>query len=199
MFELELISLLNNYKKADTYEKKRISESITNLISQNKDKLEKFASENELDTESKDLLERIYKEIESQEKKNFDENSSDFEVIKTAYEKWLAYYETNNNIPEENCEKIIIDLINFYVPNRFEILKEALNINDNESYEVFKNMINNYIRKYFATKIQNYYENGKFTTLNFFQKRKKRKELLKIMDELGEYKFNKQKIEDVIK
>lgn len=192
MFELELIELLNKYKKSDTYEKGKIKKSITNLISQNKEQYEKFLNTQAIDAQTKQFLTQCEQEI-SQEK---DETKSDLEIIKNQYSKWLEIYEQNNRIPNQDNEKIILSLINFYAPNRFQILEQILQIKDTQDYEDFKNMLKNYLRKYFAEKIEQYYQSEAYKSLGFFAKRKKKDQIIKTIDNLGKYIFNPKEIEE---
>ena len=92
----------------------------------------------------------------------------------------------------------IRDRINFYAPNRFFVLKKVLEIKDDNDFESFKNMLNNYVRKYFATKISKYYESEEFESLGFFYKRSKKREILNIIGELSKYNFDEKKILEVL-
>ena len=129
--------------------------------------------------------------------KNDNKEMSDFEFIKSKYYDWLNEFK-KNNIPNENCEKIVEEIINYYALNSFYVIEEILKIKNDENYEFFKNMIKNYLRKFFAKKIKEYYISEEFNSLNFFQKYKKKKEIIKLLDDIGSYKFDINKIKGVI-
>ena len=200
MFELELIGLLNDYKKASEYDKKKIKESISKLIAQNEDKLSDFIEKNEVDTWAKTLIEECAKEKQEKEEEKVEkqEQESEYKVIRKAYEKWLGFYEKNNREADENCEKVILEIINFYAGNRFEVIEQILSIDDTEDYESFKNMLMNYLRKYFVTKVKAYRESEKYKSLGFFAKSREKRKILDLYKEIGAYKFNKSHIEEVL-
>ncbi len=192
MFELEIINLLNNYKKSEDYDKIKIKKSICNLIKENESDFNKFISKDGLDDENKKFLNDCYKSILV--KNIVKKDTSDFELVKEYYLKWLEIFNRNNKIPNEENEKIILAIINFYVLNRFEVLEEILEIQDSEDFDSFKSMLKNYLRKYFAEKISIYYKSENFKNLGFFEKRKKKNQILEILNEIGEYKFDVKKI-----
>lgn len=199
MFELELFELLNQLKKInDEYEINKIKNSISSLIKQNPEKYKSFIQKGQVSQEILKFLEEC--ENISLEEKNVEkkEITNDFEVIKNYYSKWLNFYNGNNKKIDENCEKIVVEIINFYVINRFDVLEKIFKVKDTEDFESFKNMINNYLRKYYAEKIELYMQSDEYESLGFFAKRKKRKEILFLLDEVGEYKFNQKKIGEVL-
>ncbi len=199
MFELELLELLNNLKKTDEeYEMKNIKQSISNLISQNHEKLENFVAKNQLDNNVLSILEECSNNVTSQEKIEQSESNSEFDNIKSFYSKWLDYYNKNNKVAEENCENIVNQIINFYVLNRYRVLEKMLSIKDTQDFEAFKNMINNHLRKYYAQKVELYMESDTYNSLGFFSKRKKKDKIIKLLDEIGEYKFRQEFIGEVL-
>lgn len=199
MFELELLELLNKLKRTnDNYEINKIKESITNLIAQNNDKYKNFLSKQELDFPTKKILEECENLVMQKKAQENNESQNDFETIKNYYTSWLNYYEKNNKIADENCEKIILQIINFYILNRYNVLEKIFSINDSEDYESFKNMLKNYIRRYYAEKIENYIESDNYKTLGFFEKRKKKNQILNLLTQIGDYKFNPKLIGEVL-
>jgi len=198
MFELELITFLNDYKKSDENTKNKILKSISNLIKENNDEFNNFISKDNLDEETKKLLKDCSNNFSKDEKIKTNE-VSDFELIKNYYIKWENIYNQNNKIPNTENEKIVLEIINFYVINRFDVLEEVLKIKDSEDYESFKNMLKNYLRKYFAEKISNYYKSDNFKDLGFFEKRKKKNKILDFLAEIGQYKFDIKKMEEILK
>lgn len=197
MFELEILELLKKLKNTtDEYEIKKLKKSISNLIKENPLKYEHFIQMQALDNQTMKVFNECEK-IESEEDQNKTSNEiNDFEIIKKNYLKWLEIYQKNNNTPNETNEKIIQDIINFYIQNRFEIILQILKTNDDNDFEAFKNMLKNYLRKYFAEKINNYYKSENYTTLGFFAKKRKNKELLLTLDYIGKYEFEKIKLEE---
>lgn len=200
MFELEILELLKKLKNtSDEYELKKIRKSICNLIKENPQKFEKFTQMEALDNQTIKILNEC-ELIEAQEDQNKISNEpSDFEIIKKYYLKWLDIYQKNNNVVNIENEKIIENIINFYVQNRFEVILQLLKTNDSQEFGNFKNMLKNYLRKYFAEKINNYYKSENYTNLNYFQKRRKNKELLLILEWIGNYEFEKIKLEEILK
>ena len=128
---------------------------------------------------------------------NADDENSDFEIVKKQYEKWLKAFEENNFVPSKKNERIVEEIINFYVLNRFEVLQKVLSIKDDDNLEKFKYMIKNYLRKYFAKRILDYYNSEEFNSISFFAKRKKRNEILNFLDNIGKYEFNKKEFDKI--
>lgn len=200
MFELEFIGLLNEWKKAqDDYSKNKVKSSIENLILENKNEYVKFLQTQSLDLQTQELLKECENSIENKKDEENAKEQNDFELIKNYYLRWLQFYQNNNNLPESNCEAIIEKLIYTYTGSRFEVLKKVLEIKDDENFENFKGMLKNYIRKYFAQKILAYYESDNYKNLGFFEKRKKKNEILNILDDIGKYEFNYNQIMEVVR
>lgn len=196
MFQIEILKLLNEYKKStDEYTLNRIKEAIYNLILQNSSEFESFLQTDQLDQDTKNFLMQCKNEAEEKNKQvSESEENEIFSMIKQYYMKWLQYFKNNNNVPEENCEQIIDQIISYCIEDKYLILNKILEIEDSSDYEAFKNMMKNYIRKHLSQKVLNYYNGEKFKSLSFFEKRKKRKELVTILDEIGSYRFNYDKI-----
>lgn len=203
MFEIELISLLNKYNSCETdFDKNNIKNSIKKLIKENLEDFEKFDNKGEISNEFNELLSTIKEEI-SNESKLKDSSStssvdSDLVKIKEAFMTWQSYFVNNNRVPNNNCEQIIGEMIMFYAPNRFFVLKKVLEINDSNDFESFKNMLKNYIRKYYSEKIGGKIESAEFEELGFFEKRRMKKKILEVLRELGNYEFNEKKIKEVL-
>jgi hypothetical protein len=199
MFELELFELLNQAKKVnDEYEINKVKNSISKLIKQNPEKYKLFIQKGEVNQETITFLEGC-EDINLEESKvDKKEITNDFEIIKKYYSKWLNFYEENNKETNENCEQIVLEIINFYVLNRYDVLEKVFKIKDSEDFESFKNMIRNYLRKYYAEKIEVYMQSDEFERLSFFSKRKKKNQILNLMDDIGEYNFNQKNIGEVL-
>lgn len=207
MFTLDLLNLLNQYKTAEEYEKNNIESNIKNLIKQNKNEFLDFAKQkaNSLDANIQNFLQKCYDEVEEDENQEENkqttpkETTSDFQIIKQAYEKWLEEFLLNQNSPNEKCEKIVEEIIFHYAKKDLETLKKLLEIDNDENFENFKNMINNYLGRYYAEKIEQYYQSEEFKHLGFFKKREQKKKILNLLDQIGKYKFEKEKIDEVLK
>lgn len=199
MFELEIIELLKKLKNTkDEYEIKKIKNSICNLIKENPEKYENFLQMQALD-ENTIFLFKECNLIEKEESENKTNENSDFEIIKKYYLKWLEIYEQNGKIANTQNEKIVQEIINFYIQNRIEVLLQILKTNSDDNFEAFKNMLKNYLRKYFAEKINNYYKSEDYKNLGFFKKRRKNRELLLTLDYVGKYHFENLKLIEVLK
>ncbi len=200
MFEIEFISLLNEYKKSDEYGRKKAEESISKLIASNIEKFEDFMSKNSqnFDQETISFLKQCYEKSQQNDEEEDSSkvvgNISDMDIIKRYYDKWFTEYKKNNGILNEVNEKIVMEIINFYALNRFYVLEQLFKVHDTEEFEKFKNMIKNYARRYFAEKIEQYYESDSYKNLGIFEKRRKKKAIVEILNEIGEYRFNVKKI-----
>lgn len=192
MFELEILELLNSYKNADEYDKNKIESSMKKLISEHKQEFQKFLDNSQIDNEAKDFLLTLSKEEKTTDEKD------DFKVIKEMFMRWEIEFEKNRGVPSKKNEEIILEIINFYVKNRFYVLERILEIEDSTNYESFKNMLKNYLRRYFCELIENYYESEKFKSLGYLKKRKKKNQILRALDKVGEYKFKPKEIEEAI-
>jgi len=198
-----MLHLLNKYKSSDEISRKKIKSSIKKLILENSEDYNKFISSNSLDLNSLDFLKSC--SLENLENANLSVNSkinleedSDFNNIKKAFITWNNEYKKNNLQPNKICDKIILDIVNFYALNRFEVLKKILELEDSQDYENFKNMLKNYLRKYFAEKIGEYFQSSNFSSLGFFKRRTKKNLILKVLDEIGDYHFDIKRIKEVI-
>jgi hypothetical protein len=207
MFEIEIISLLNKYKNCTAdFDKNKFKNSIKRLIFENPEEFDKFVSSSSLDSETVNFLKNLEElsDKENSENKNYSNNvssnelNSDLEKIKQVYDVWKNNFVNNSRVPNGECESVLNEMINFYAPNRFFVLKKVLEIKDDNDFESFKNMLNNYIRKYFAEKISKYYESDGFVSLGFFDKRKKKREIIDILSEMSSYRFDEKRILEVL-
>ncbi len=195
MFKLEMFELLNEYKGALEYDKERIKNSIVNLIKQYPEDFEDFLNSG-IDPNTRAFLENCYEEV-SGEKIN-DEEVDDVSHIKNAFNNWLTAYNKNGKAVEENLQ-IVKRIVEKYFDKNYVVLERILGIEQGSEYEIFKNMILNEIRAKFATKIEEYMGSEKFTSLGFFTRRRKKKEILRLLDEIGNYKFDYKKIMEALK
>jgi len=194
MFQLELLELLKKFKKADEYEKEKLKSSIRSLIKENQEKYDEFINNTQLGGESKSILDES---LATQEPVEETEQNDDILIIKKYYETWLKTYKKNKNQISKENEQVITSLINFYIINRFEVLEKILDLKDTLDYENFKNHLKNSLRAYFAKLIEKYLASDNYESLNFFSKRRKKNEVLNILNDIGEYKFNKAKIKEI--
>lgn len=213
MFELELISLINEYKKSfSDYDKKQVFTRIENLVLEKSQKFETFIMKNNssfdedtnkiiliLKEEIKNKKENLNSKDDTSDTENTEikNTQTDFDMIKNVYEKWLV--EFRKNLEENpNCQKMIKDLVNYYMPNNFQTIKKIFDINDNQDFENFKNMIKNYLRIYYVSKIKEYRTSEQFNSMNFFKKFKIKKEIHEIYQDLGKYVFEDDRINKLI-
>ncbi len=205
MFELEMINLLNKLKNSSEDKIEEIKKSLSELISKNKEEYEKFFSKeaSTFNQQTLDILKECEaKSLEKTEEKNpqtqVNENSPDSDIIKKQYEKWLEIYTKNNKqITDENT-KIIDDIINYYIDSKFEVITQILTIKSTMDYEDFKWHLKNKIRAHFATKIEEYL-NTTYPQLSFFDKFKKKKQIVRLTNKIGKYEFDIKNIEEVLK
>lgn len=198
MFELELLNLLNEYKQSTSeYDRNKTKNSIKKLISENCEKLESFLQKPEIEPWAKALLNEC--EISCKEPQKIKETKDDFEIIKNAFQKWSSEYNANNKTLTQANEKIIDDIINFYLPARLETIEEILKIQDTQDWEDFKGHLSNALRAHYAKKLSNYMESENYNSLSFFQKIKKKSQLQKIAKDLANYKCDSKLIEETIK
>lgn len=208
MIGLEIIENLNKYNNSvNIYEKKQIENSLLKLISENKTDFLTFVQtkgEN-FDETTKKYLQYLYDKTEHIEEnitKNSDFKISDdnsFEYIKNKFKIIKQELIKNNGEGNNNCEIIIMEIINKYIENDFETLRKILEVKDDIYYDKFKNLLNNYIRKYYSDKINNYMKSEKFNQLSFINKWKKKNQVYKIINEMKNYKFNQKKIGELFK
>ena len=195
MFKLEIIDLINKYKKAEEYDKQKIEDSIISLIRTNKTEFSNFIGSEQFNTDIEELLNRCY---EKSSQANVEESDDDISIVRKQYENWLNHFVQNGRVANVKCEEVIENIIDFYIINRFEVLQEILKIKDSSDFEFFKAMLNNYIRKYFAGEIKKYYESESFNTLGYFSKKKKEREIESILNQIADYNFDQKKIEEVL-
>lgn len=188
MFKLELISLLNNYSKtSDKNEQEKIKSSIKRLIRDHQNEFETFKNSGTLDQNKEQLLDQIIESFSIQD----NEDETDFEKVKNTYYTWARYYEANNFEINEQSSKIVEDMINFYGKRRFPVLKKLLEIDEtDDKFIAFKNFLSNKLRLYFVLLVKEYKKSDKYTSLKFFSKMKKDKQIIKFYNKLNKYEFD---------
>ncbi len=214
MFKLELIELLNGYFSSnDDYDRKKKKDSIIKLIKENINEYNDFILNSSLDipdeyksfleeciSSSKNLVENNgiveLKKEEVDENSNLNKTKSD--ILKEYYFKWKGEYIRNNfQVSPENV-RIIKLIINEFLPDNLDLIKRILMIKDDENYESFKNMLNNYLRAYYLEKLKGFRNSEEFKSLGFFKKLVLKKKLLKLYDDIGNYIFNQDEINSVL-
>ena len=205
MFQAELIGLLNKFKTTQTdYEKNLIRNSIKNLCLQNREEFENFSQRESVSPEIEELFKTIRMSLSTnvaldEENQIKSESDSDLEKIKNAFLEWKNFFIQNNRVAESNCERIVVELIMFYAQNRFEVLQKVLKIHDDSDFESFKNMLRNYLRKFFGEKIEKVYQDlEKDESVGFFKKQGLKKKILIVLREIAKYEFNEVKIKEVL-
>ena len=214
MFIISLLNLLNEYNSSSKEKNNIQRDNIKKLITENFDEFENFYSTQfyDLSSDKQDLIEDIKEEIEDVktsnqndnlniENENENENSksfnADIEKLKQSFFIWEEEFTKNN---ENKCLDIVRDIVNFYVKNRFEILKKFLDVKlENDNFQKFKNYILNYLRKYFSNLILDYLENEEFKNLNFFKKIKMKKKIMELTKKISLYEFDIDEINLVVK
>ncbi|MCA9459221.1 MAG: hypothetical protein KC550_01590 [Nanoarchaeota archaeon] len=127
------------------------------------------------------------------------ERNQDAQALKRYYLKWFEIYNNNGKTISKENEAIVLEIINFYIIKRFETLEAFIEIKDSLDFQAFQNHLKNQLRAYFAQKISEYIESNSFKEKGFFDRLKKEKELKKLIKSIDNYKFNKEKIEEVLK
>lgn len=199
MFQLELLDLLKQYNQEQNEENKlSILKNIKELSSKNPNKLHQMKINGTLDTNSIEIITKSLN-LKEEENSNLNENSDDIEKIKQSYIIWVQNFRENQNRTNQVCNKLVEDIILFYAPNRFEVIEKILNIKNTLEFENFKNHIKNNLRVYFSEILKTYKNSEKFEKLNFIKKYKKKKEIIHILENLANYKFNLNEIKEVTK
>ena len=204
MFQIEFMNLLLEFKKSNSTNINSIKNKVKELIKNNPKKVEIFLEKNIdfFDENTKQFIDDISNEIDSNLKNNIindnkKEENLDIEILKEKYEIWLELITKNNWIVNDEIHNLIVEIVNFYLKNREEVLKKLLEIKLDDNFEKFKTMIKNNMRIFYIKKIENYFEDENYKKLGFFKKMKKNTQLLKLSNEIGNYKFDKKKIEEV--
>jgi hypothetical protein len=199
MFEIELLELINKARKAqDNYELNNIKNSISNLISQNNDEFNKFISKNDIDSQTQEFLKSCIKDVKKEDESKFNDSRSDLDNIKSYYMSWLEYYNKNNNVVDDNCNMIIDKIINFYILNRFNVIKSMLEVVESQDYEAFKWHLRNKLRLYFSNQIRDYIKSGNFQNLNFLKKIRKKHAINYLISQISKYEFDQKLINEVL-
>lgn len=198
MFQLEILDLIKKYNSQEYSNKEELLNQIGKLGLENPNQLNQLHLNGALDETDINLIKKSIN-IYQQNKTNKSNNEDDITKIKNAYVLWSQNFRENNNQTNQQCNKIVEDIVNFYAPNRYEIIEKILIINDTLEFEKFKNHIKNQLRVYFSEKIKEYRNSQNFKNLNFIQEYKKRKEIINLYEDISNYKFDKEKIQKVIK
>jgi dGTP triphosphohydrolase len=196
MFTLELLTLLNKIKEDKN--NSNLLSSLSKLIIENAQEFEKFKLTPEYTTDISEIISSIESRENSQQK--VEETSShgdDLSKIKQVYIQWIQDFQKNNTI-NSNCTQLIDSLISFYAPHRFEIIEKILEMQTDQDYERFKNHLKNKLRTYFSKQIVEYTKQERYTSMNFFKKFKKKQELVKLMNNVNNYNFDKKKFKEVL-
>lgn len=197
MFDLELINLINEYKKTqETYERNKIKKSISNLIKQNPDLYQNFIQLQQIDLQTKQILNECETEIQNNEK--ISETKDDFEIIKTYFYKWLEIYNQNGKEVSPENTKIVTNIINHYLIHRYDTLEKIFELTDGEDFESFKWHIKNELRIYYINQIRRYRESENYKNLNFIKKIQKDHQINLLINDLGKYIFKPKHYEEVL-
>ncbi len=200
MFALEFLDKIKEYRNSqDINEKKIIIKSLYNLANENKESFQKLISEQGENLEIKEIIVELERyENESEEiKKNSNESEDDILKIKNAFLSWENEFKKSNDV-NEMCSQIVDQILDFYMKNRYYVIKQILEIENGENYEKFKSHIKNKIRARISREIKKFLNSKNYSELNFFSKIKKKKEVRLLIEEIKEYKFDLKKVEEVL-
>lgn len=193
MFKLELLDLLKRYPSAEEYEQKKILHSLNKLISEHQEEFQFFISEANLSEGQQGIIDKAQESpLETPEQ------NSDFEKIKKYYSEWNTEFLRNGRVPSERCEQIVVELIKFYAPNRFEVLQHVIDIEDDQDYEAFKNMLMNYLKAYYYQMLGDFLKSSRFDQLDEKEQDKRLDETEKIFNQLDRYQYPISKIREVM-
>jgi hypothetical protein len=200
MFKLEILELL---KKFDKENSNQIKEKISSLIKNNEEEFEIFINEGFLDEKHIQILKDIVKIIEKEKTQKKSKNSTpqinqtenDINKINEIFFKYTELLKNNNNKVNEEIDKLIFDIVDFYFNNRLNVLLKIFEIKDSHEYEKFKNHIKNHIKSKIAKKVKDYMESENYLNLGFFKKKKKENELFDLLELNGTYKFKEINLE----
>lgn len=223
MFNLEIIELTNSYKNSQSdYDKANLKTSLINLISQNKEQYDNFIEKysNQIDEQTNTLLTELETQIknrenteqttQNQEQNNQNQNTTNtnpqennIKKISNYFQQWNENYSNNSNQPNENCNQIVQEIINTYAQNQYNIIEKILEIENGDNYEKFKWHIKNNLRIYFISQVQNYLtkqeSKDEEEKLNFLEQYKKKRMINKLLDDIENYKFDRNYMNEVLK
>lgn len=206
MFKSEFLFLINEIKNLQGPQRANKLQSLQKLISQHNDEFNDLKLEGEFTTEVQSIIEEAQSlNTALEDTSSVHENStsppvtSDLEKVKQAYLIWLQEFQQTRSQVTPKMSSIISDLVSFYAPQRFGVLQQILEIRDSREYDIFKLHLKNNLRAYYGQKVQNYLNSDKYEKLSFLKKYRKDKEITRLLQEINSYKFNPQKIEEVLK
>jgi len=207
MFDLEIIELINEYKKLNSdYEKTKLKNTFTNLIKENPDKFNNFLEKYSAQVD--DNIKTLFSQLENEIKNNINttnnnkeepQENDDVIIIKNYFTSWLNNYTDNNNQTNEQCNQIVKEIVKKYTEHKFDTIEKLLEIDNGEEYDKFKWHIKNNLRLYYATKVQNYITKLEEQNLSFLSKFKIKHQINKILKDIQNYKFNRNYMAEVLK
>lgn len=203
MFQLELLRALNEYFSQDKETQIQAKEKLLSLISSSPQEYLSFIQKGELSPQQTQALKSLEQELPVDDVKKEKTNSTtskndNVEIIKKAFLEWEQHYELHQKEPGSEEEQVIENVINYFLPNNLIVLKELLKIEDSQNFEDFKAMLQNYMRKYYSIKIEEYLDSQRFKSKSFFAKKRKQQELILLAKEIHTYQFNETKIKEVL-
>ena len=196
MFKIEFFSLLKEIREATGQQRKQQLQSLLKLIQEHPQEYNEIEQQGLITEEVISLIDEA-KSLE-EENKPQNNNNEDFDKIKQAYSQWLQEYQQSGGVTTQNMAKIVEELVQFYAPQRFEVINQMLNIKDSDEFEKFKLHIKNRLRAYYAEKIEEYMSSSNYTSLSFLKKYKKNKQLRKLLTAINNYEFNPKSIAEVL-
>lgn len=195
MFKVEFLSLLKEIKQSSGQQREQLLFSLSKLLQEHIQEYHELEQEGLITSEIESIVSEAQNlNDENQEKSN---ESSDLEKIKYAFSKWLEEYNVSGQTTQ-TMASIVDELVLFYAPQRFDVLKQILEIKDTPEFETFKLHIKNRLRAYYAQKIQEYMSSDSYYSLSFFKKLRKNKELRKLLKNINSYNFDPERVYGVI-
>ncbi len=202
MFEYYLIKGINEYTKNPSPDNK---DYLKNLIRNNEDKIEKFLQNPEIESDKKKVIEDLINEVKTELNKtnnNFSKvEDIDIQIknyILESYNKWKLDYLKNGKVTEVS-KNIINQIVDSLYPTYLAKLLKVLEIENESTFEDFKTMIKNRLRYVIGDEIEKYLDSEKYKNLNFFEKRKIKKRIFKVIKDISKYEFNLEDIKELNK
>lgn len=203
MFKSEFLFLINEIKNLQGEERNQKLLSLNKLISEHKSELDDLEVEGNFTDETYSILEEA-KNLSPSFQETPSNSSpqhppSDLEKVKQAYLMWLEEFQQTRSEVTSKMSSIVQELVSFYAPRRFGVLKQILEITDSREYDIFKLHLKNNLRAYYGQEIQRYLNSEAYEQLSFLKKYRKDKEIKKVLNDISSYKFEPQHIAEVLK
>lgn len=205
MFKSEFLFLINEIKNLQGEERNQKLLSLNKLISEHKSELDDLEVEGSFTNQTYSILREAqnlghsFQETTTNSTSTPQHPPSDLEKVKQAYLIWLEEFQQTRSEVTPKMSSIIQDLVSFYAPRRFGVLKQILEITDSREYDIFKLHLQNHLRAYYGQEIQRYLASEAYEQLPFLKKYRKDKEIKKLLNQISSYQFDPQHIAEVLR